>query len=141
LLAAAALKLNKQPPLLLDLVSDHRDFDHVVCLFKQKGLWGAISKSNHHALRYRDPIYKTVRELAVSYFHEYLNPQGQKTLRTYSKPFNLNQYDDSWMTAHFDLWAIAEDLDGSPHVPIFPAGFKPRPADPFETRISNIPEW
>lgn len=140
LLAAAALKLNNQPPLLLDLVSDRRDFDHVVCLFKQNGRWGAFSKSNHHALRYRDPIYKSVRELAISYFHEYLNPQGFKTLRSYSKPFNLNQYDDSWMTADFDLWTIADDLNDSPHTAILPAKFTPRPAGPFETRVSNIKE-
>lgn len=141
LLAAAALKLNNKPPLLLDLVSDHRDVDHVVCLFKENGLWGAISKSNHHALRYRDPIYKTVRELAVSYFHEYLNTDGQKTLRTYSKPFNLNQYEDTWITAGFDLWGIADDLNDSPHIKILPPKFTPRPADSFEARISNIAQW
>src|ERR1700733_9427348 len=82
LIAAAALSLRGQKPLLLDLKASGKDMDHVVALFKRDGKWGAISKTNHAVLRYREPVYASVRELAMSYFHEYFLPSGVKTLRS-----------------------------------------------------------
>lgn len=119
LLAAAALWSHGHEPLLLDLktVGPPKDFDHVVALFKQGGHWGAISKTNHGVLRYRDPIYKTIRELALSYFHEYFIASGEKTLRSYSRPFNLKKFGNAWIDSAEDLWEIGEALDTSPHIP------------------------
>jgi hypothetical protein len=93
LLAAAILEFHGHKPLLLDLRSTSDDLDHVVALFSQFGCWGAISKTNHVVLRYREPIYKSIRELALSYFHEYFLDSGKKTLREYSMPFDLGYLD------------------------------------------------
>lgn len=93
LFAAAALEFHGARPLVLDLRSIHKDFDHVVAPFRQFGCWGAISKTNHPVLRYREPVYKTSRELAMSYFHEYFMDNGKKTLREYSEPFDLKYFD------------------------------------------------
>jgi len=95
LLAAAILEFHGYKPLLLDLRSADDDLDHVVALFKQFGSWGAISKTNHAVLRYREPVYKTVRELALSYFHEYFLDSGKKTLREYSTPVDLRFFNPS----------------------------------------------
>ncbi len=93
MLAAAILEFHGHRPLVLDLRSEEHDFDHVVAVFKQFGHWGAISKTNHAVLRYREPVYKSVRELAMSYFHEYFDSKGRKTLREYSRPFDLGYFD------------------------------------------------
>jgi hypothetical protein len=94
LLAAAILYYHNQEPLILDLEATPEDFDHVITLFKQHGYWGAIGKTNHAVLRYREPVYKTPRELVMSFFHEYfLNSNGKKTLRTFSNPVNLKRFD------------------------------------------------
>jgi hypothetical protein len=95
LLAAAILEFHGQKPLLMDLRSASEDLDHVVALFRQFGCWGAISKTNHAVLRYREPIYKTVRELAMSYFHEYFLDNGKKTLRAYSIPVDVRFFHPS----------------------------------------------
>jgi hypothetical protein len=87
LFAAAVLWYHGKKPLLLDLKTGRGDFDHVVTLFKTNGYWGAISKTNHAVLRFRDPLYKTIRELALSYAHEYFLDNGKKTLLSYSRPF------------------------------------------------------
>lgn len=145
MLAAAVLWYHGQPPFLMDLrvARDKNDVDHVVALFKEGGRWGAISKTNHSVLRYRDPVYKTVRELALSYFNEYFTREGLKTLRSYSAPFNLLQYDESWLTMPYDLWDITNTLDGSPHFPIVAGGVirRLRLADPIEIRASHLPQW
>lgn len=121
LLASAAFLVNDAKPLLLDLKSARGDDDHVVTLYKVDGYWGAVSKTNHASLRFRDPVYKTVRELAVSYFHEYfLNDTGRKTLKSYSEPFSLTTFGTEWITAENDLWDIPKALDRSPHSPIAP---------------------
>lgn len=121
LLAASALFLHGEKPLLLDLKTSASDTDHVVAIYKKNGYWGAISKTNHTVLRFRDPVYKNVRELAVSFFHEYfLNKTGAKTLRSYSKSFNLKKYGTNWITSEENLHNIVDDLDRSPHFPIFP---------------------
>lgn len=98
-LAAAVLAYHGHKPLLMDFATAYDDEDHTVALFKQNGLWGAISKTNHAVLRYRDAIYRTPRELAVSYFHEYFMWDGRKSLRAYSRPFDLSKYSpDIWVT-------------------------------------------
>ncbi|HYV33834.1 MAG TPA: hypothetical protein VE973_03220 [Candidatus Limnocylindria bacterium] len=93
--AAAALEFNGHKPLIMDLRSVKHDFDHVVAVFKQFGYFGAISKTNHAVLRYREPVYKSIRELALSYFHEYFLNNGKKTLREYSDVFDLRYFDKS----------------------------------------------
>ena len=104
LLAATALWLRGEGPLLLDLKTKD-DFDHVVALYKKNDRWGAISKTNHATLRFRDPVYRTVRELAVSYFHEYFdNKSGKKTLRSYSRPLDLRTFGTNWITTEKDLY-------------------------------------
>ena len=130
MLAAALLEFHGYPPLILDLRSTARDFDHVVAVFKQYGCWGAISKTNHAVLRYREPVYKTIRELVLSYFHEYFDDSGRKTLRDYSKPFNLQTFDHSfrlsstshkeinWRISEKDLFEIPEYLDSIKHYKI-----------------------
>lgn len=117
-LAAAILWYHGEKPLLLDLKSDTNDFDHVVALYKKNGLWGAISKTNHAVLRYREPVYKNVRELALSYFHEYFTNTGEKTLRSFSKPFNLKKFGTGWITSEDELWDIGANLDDSSHTKI-----------------------
>jgi hypothetical protein len=110
LLAAAALRVQGFPPLLLDLESV-RDDDHVLAIFKQYGCWGAIAKSNYSGLRFREPVYRSLRELVMSYFEHYFNLRREKTLRNYSRPVNLARFDRiGWMTAEEDLWAINDHL-------------------------------
>src|SRR3989344_5264152 len=112
LLAAAALAINGQEPLLLDFRTIPADEDHVIALFRQNGYWGAISKTNHAILRYREQVYKTVRELAMSFFHEYLMWDGRKSLRAYSAPFNLSRFSpERWVSAEKDLFWLVEALE------------------------------
>jgi hypothetical protein len=112
--AACALWVNGDPPLLMDLVA-RGDSDHVIAIFKRHGCWGAISKSNHVWLRWRDPVYRSPRELAMSYFHEY-NNRGRKTLRTYSDPIDLRQFDiEEWVTNEEDCWQVGASLEDTPH--------------------------
>lgn len=142
LLAAAALWYHGNKPLLLDLTTTRDDQDHVVALFKKNGYWGAISKTNHAVLRYREPVYKTIRELAMSYFHEYFLNDGEKTLRTYSRPFNLSKY-KTWLTNRGEIMTIIQDMSESPHFPVATAGQirSLRRASSIETRAGRITEW
>lgn len=144
LVAAAALWIHGQEPLLLDLKADGDD-DHVVALYKQNGYWGAISKTNHSSLRFRDPIYKTIRELALSYFHEYFsNTTGKKVLRSYStKPLNLKKFGTTWLTAEEDLHPIVEAIDFARHTKIIPPKNHKliRNADVMERRAGELIEW
>jgi len=118
MLAACTLWIHGEPPLLLDLKAVH-DFDHVVALFRRRGCWGAISKTNHAQLRYRDPVYRTLRELAMSYFHEYTNKKGRLTLRSYSRAFDLRKMDPKlWVTNGSDCWDMPEMLDEIRHYPL-----------------------
>ena len=110
LLGAAALRMLGHPPLLLDLEAV-RDDDHVLAVYRVRGLWGAVAKSNYSGLRSREPVYRTLRELAMSYFEHYYNPKAQKTLRGYSRPVNLRRFDHlGWMTAEEDVWFVPEYL-------------------------------
>lgn len=118
LLAAAALRWLGHEPLLLDLEAV-RDDDHVLALFRINGCWGAIAKSNYSGLRFREPVYRTLRELAMSYFEHYFNLQGEKTLRRYSRPVRLRRFDRiRWMTTEEEVWAIPEHLLAIPHYPL-----------------------
>ncbi len=110
--AAAALRVLGYPPLLLDLEAV-QDTDHVVAVFRVRGHWGAIAKSNFSGLRYREPVHRSLRELVMSYFDGYINLRGERTLRAYSRPVNLARFDrrrPGWATAEGDLWWIAEHL-------------------------------
>jgi hypothetical protein len=115
--AAAALRVLGYPPLLLDLEAV-QDTDHVLAVYRERGHWGAIAKSNFTGLRYREPVHRSVRELVMSYFEGYINLRGDRTLRAYSHPVNLARFDrrrPGWMTSDGDLWWIAEHLVGVGH--------------------------
>ena len=113
--AAAALRALGFPPLIFDLEAD-QDTDHVIAIFKSRGHWGAIAKSNFTGCRYREPVYRTLRELALSYFNIYFNLRGERTLRRYSRPVNLARFDHlHWMTTGKHIWFIAEYLCEIPH--------------------------
>ena len=118
LLGAAALRLLGYPPLLVDLEAV-RDTDHVVAVYRANGCWGAVAKSNYSGLRSRQPVYRSLRELAMSYFEHYFNPRREKTLRAWSRPVNLARFDGmGWMTAERDVWEIPNHLCGIPHTPL-----------------------
>jgi hypothetical protein len=120
LLAAAALRVNGRQPLLMDLEAVHDD-DHVIAIYREGGLWGGIAKSNFAGLRFRAPIYRTLRELALSYFEHYYNLRGERTLRSYSVPINLERLDRlHWMIAEDDVWCVTELLIAARHYPLFP---------------------
>ncbi|MEK7137018.1 MAG: hypothetical protein AAB853_01920 [Patescibacteria group bacterium] len=142
--AAAALRFAGYPPLVIDLKASDYDHDHVVAVFQSNKCWGAISKTNHGVLRYREPIYQSIRELVMSYFHEYTLDDGSKTLRSYTLPINLSRFDRmGWMTAEEDVWFVPNTLDSLRHLPILTrsqiAGL--RKADPIERKIGKILEW
>src|SRR5881227_1463450 len=113
---AAALRVLGFPPLLWDLEAVN-DTDHVLAIFKMRGCWGAVAKSNFTGCRYREPVYRTQRELAMSYFNIYFNLRGERTLRRYSRPVNLARFDHlNWMTTEKPIWFIAEYLCEIPHI-------------------------
>jgi hypothetical protein len=115
MLAACAFWVHGEPPLLLDMRAVH-DFDHVVALYRRRGHWGAISKTNGIFLRSRDPVYRDLRELAMSYFHEYCNRRNHKTLREYSVPYDLRRVDPKiWVCGEKGAWTVAEALDDLRH--------------------------
>jgi hypothetical protein len=110
LLAAAALRVNGYPPLIFDLEAE-QDTDHVIAIYKLGGHWGAIAKSNYTGCRYREPVYRTLRELALSYFEVYFNLRRERTLRTFSNPVNMARFDHlDWMTTEKPMWFVAEYL-------------------------------
>lgn len=144
MVAACALWVHGEPPLVMHLDCDLSDYPHVVALFRRAGAWGAISKTNGAPLRYRDPIYRTLRELALSYFHEYfMFGTGVKTLREYSRPVNLRRFGTRWVTATEDVWDIAFALAEAPHLPLVPeANIRQlRNAVPFECGALDRIEW
>ena len=108
--AAAALRVNGFPPLLLDLEADN-DTDHVLALYRMNGHWGVLAKSNFAGLEYREPVYRSLRELAMSYFNTYCNLRRERTLRTFSRPVHLARFDrQGWMTTGEPVWFIANYL-------------------------------
>jgi hypothetical protein len=122
--AAAALRVLGLPPLIFDLEAD-QDTDHVLAIFKMRGHWGAIAKSNFAGCRYREPVYRTLRELALSYFNTYFNLRGERTLRRFSRPVNLSRFDDHhWMTSDKEIWFVAEYLCDIPHQRLLKRGLE-----------------
>lgn len=146
LIAAAALWIRGEPPLIMNLSSllGKGDVDHVIALYNRGGFWGAISKTNHASIRFRDPIYRTPRELALSYFHEwFMNETGEKTLECYSKPLDLRRFGVEWITDGKDLWHIADALSALSHYQLVPKGNRRhvRRADRMERRAGALIEW
>ena len=133
-LAAAALRVHGEPPLIMDLTAVH-DEDHVIAVFRRRDLWGAIATSKFTGLRYREPVYRTLRELAMSYFEHYYNLAGERTLRGHGRPVNLGRFDRlHWMTSEPDLWPIAEHLERIPHIRLVPAAVA-RSLTPLDARL------
>jgi hypothetical protein len=144
--ACACLKEHSIENYLLDLkVKDlKKDSDHTLCIYKMNGYWGAISKTNHSVLRWRDPIYKNTRELPMSFFHEYFLDNGEKTLKSYSKPFDIwKKFGDKWPDSERDLDSIAEALDRSPHTDFVPKKNSKfiRKAGKTEIKGASVTEW
>lgn len=143
--AAAALRFHGHKPLIVDLVATKHDADHVIAVFKVDNHWGAISKTNHGVLRYREPVYRSIRELVMSYFHEYfLQSNRKKTLRSFSKPIDLTCFDSlNWETNSEPNWFIPEYLTTLPHTPILTKKqiANLRLADPIEVTMAAIEEW
>ena len=147
MIAAFALWLQGHPPLLLDF-SAHQDMDHVIAPFRVNGKWGAISKTNYVCLRWRDPVYRSVRELAMSYFHEYAKGP-RKSLRSYSKPFDLSRVPaGKWVNNPKDCWEIADLITDARHYEIVTdeEARTLRPRDEVELRSDKvtsfpIPKW
>lgn len=143
MLAACALWVHGQPPLLLDMRAV-RDFDHVVALFKRQRRWGALSKTNGIGLRARDPVYRSLRELAMSYFHEYCNRRDHKTLREYSLPYDLRRVDPKiWVSGEKDAWFVAEELDRLRHFKLMNGWHLKEVTrrDPFERRAAVLSQY
>lgn len=143
LVAALALWMNGHPPLLMDLKTTRADIDHIVALFKVRGYWGGITKTNHAVLRYREPVYRNLRELAVSFFHEYSLPDGRKTLRSYSAAFDLRRYPDDWVLSAEPLWNLERRIDESRHFSLLNRNqiARLRRADEIEVRAGKLIEW
>jgi hypothetical protein len=143
MLAACALWIQGEPPLLLDLQAVH-DFDHVVALFRRNGRWGAISKTNGIGLRWRDPVYASLRELAMSYLHEYYNKRDRKTLRTYSVPYDLRRTAPAdWVTAEDGAWDLIDKLEAARHYKLMSRA-QARSLirrDPFEREVGNLLQY
>ncbi len=141
LLAATALYVHGQRPLLLDVRSTPNDLDHVVALYRQGSFWGALSKTNHAVLRFREPVYRSVRELAMSYFHEYFLDSGIKTMIDYSDPFDVvRRCGTEWLISEEDIWHVAEALDDSRHRLVVPVSQRRRfrRADPVEIAAGKL---
>lgn len=146
MLAAAALWIAGERPLIMNVSPKmgKGDDDHVVALYKRGGRWGALSKTNHATIRFRDPVYRTLRELVISYFHEwFLNSTGEKVLECYSKPLDLRTFGTDWLTTEKDLWDIADALSERTHYFLVPKGNwrYVRLADPMERRAGSLIEW
>ena len=143
ILGAYILSRHGFPPLILHLQTIKGDFDHVITIFKKHGYFGALSKTNHAVLRYREPVYKNIHELVLSYFHEYFLDTGIKTLRKYSKPLNLGVFEDGWEKEESDLFGIDEELDNVKHYDIAPKDHikNLRKADKIELEAGKIVEF
>jgi hypothetical protein len=141
--AACALWLAGEPPLLMDMGAARGDVDHVVALFRRRGHWGAISKSNSPFLRYRDPIHRSLRELAISFFPQYVK-RRRKTLRSYSVPVDLRKHDPAeWITHRGFCHRMVDRLTGARHYTLVPPGtdVELRPIDEIEARSNLLKDF
>jgi len=137
LFAAAILRRIGYPPLILDMIPNKRDDDHLLALYKQRGHWGAVAKSNFSGLRFREPVFRTLRELVLSYFEQYYNVKREKTLRGYTIPLNLRFYDrDQWTTSDAVLERIAQRTDEIRRFSLLSAGMI-RALSPVDERTYN----
>ena len=144
ILGAYILSTHGYKPLVLHLETTKEDFEHVIAPFQgEHKLWGALSKTNHAILRYRDPVYKSIRELVMSYFHEYTMDNGVKTLRKYSYPLDLSEFGKDWMLEKNDLWGIDQELGKMVHYDIMPKDVvgNLRKTDPIERKMLQSVEW
>lgn len=142
--AVAALGFHGRQSWLVDMRALPSDQDHIITLFRERGLWGAISKTNHPILRWRDPIYRSPRELVMSYAHEYCLAGGKKSLLEYSRPFALTRYAPTrWLTPEEDLDWLMLALDEAPHLPIAPQAAlrQRRRLSAIERDAHNQVEW
>ncbi len=140
--AACALWLQGRPPLVVDMTAQG-DADHVITVFRRGVYWGAISKTNHAWLRWRDPVYRTLRELIMSYFHEYAR-KDHKSLRAYSRPIDMRRFPAAdWITAEADCWEVGAAIDDARHYPVVTAAQarRLRPREAFEVKIDGILEY
>ncbi len=118
LFAAAALQFIGNKPLIVDMLAVNDD-DHVIAVFKEDGHWGAVAKSNFTSLRFREPVYISLRELVMSYFDFFFNIYGVKSLRSYSLPFDLTMYEPlNWATTDEDLEYIGDKIESLNHFPL-----------------------
>lgn len=143
-LACTCLILSGRQPIIVSLKVRKPDDDHIIIIFKENGLYGALSKTNHPVLRYRDPIYRSIREMVMTYFHEYfLYTNGEKTLLGYTKPINMKRFGTAWITSEENMWEVAEKIYNMPIVPIVPDENKKhiRDATAFERKSLNVQEW
>lgn len=143
LLAYLCFKLAGKPAFLVDMKTTKDDFEHVLCAFIENGKWGAVTKTNHYCLRYREPVYNSVRELVMSYFHEYFDNHGKKTLRSFSIPVSLDRFNQGWIISEKNLWKIHDYLDEVKHFNILTRkqARNLRVADKIEIQAGKITEW
>lgn len=143
-LACACFMLSGRKPIIVSLKVKKPDDDHILIIFKENGYYGALSKTNHPVLRYRDPIYRSIRELVMSYFHEYfLYANGKKTLVGYTKPINMKRFGTKWITEEEDVWDIAAKIYYAPISKVVPDKNKRRirNATLFERKSLDVQEW
>lgn len=142
LFAAAALYYHKREPIILDLITSHKDESHVVALFREGDKWGAISKTNHAVLRYRDAVYRDPEEIVMSYFNEYFLDSGEKTLQQWAV-FDLGEIRENWVTDREEIWYVDKALDRIKHKKILSGKSERalRNADEIERKAGKIVEW
>ncbi len=142
--AAIALWVHGRPPLIVHLDCDLSDYPHCIAVYRKGRYWGAISKTNGAVLRYRDPIYRSLRELALSYFHEYCDRKGRHTLRSYSVAYDMRRVDtDQWVTPKEACWDVHDTLLGLRHYPLVTRRQIPALSrrDPFESRVAKFVQY
>lgn len=142
--AACALWIHGEPPYVMHLDCAPSDYPHVIALFRHNGAWGAISKTNGVALRYRDPVYRSLRELALSYFHEYSDKRGRRTLRSYSGAFDMRRLNvTQWVCGEANCWQAHDRLAALRHYPLVHARHMKQLSrrDPFEQRMAGTVQY
>jgi len=142
--AACALWVHGEPPLVMHMDCAASDFPHVVALYRRGGAWGALSKTNGAVLRFRDPVYRSLRELAMSYFHEYSDRRGRKSLRSHSAAFDLRRVDPAlWVTCASACTEVNDRLAALRHYPLIsPAQQRLlSPRDAFERKVAKVVEY
>ncbi len=142
--AACALWIHGEPPLVMHMDCSSTDYPHVVALYRRGRAWGAISKTNGAVLRFRDPVYRSLRELAMSYFHEYSDRRGRKTLRSYSAAFDLRRIEPAqWVSRSTACSEVDDRLAALRHYPLL-SPVQERllaPRDAFERAVAKVVQY